>query len=513
VKRWKLVIQDYDFDIKHTPGVLNVVADALSRLCYIENHILLIESDYKPSRQQSSLIHSVHNSVIGHHGVERTLEKLRKLNKNWKYMREHVRRYILQCPCCQAMSWLRVPIQAEKFITTTLTPMTRLAVDTIGPLPESSDGTKHIIVIIDCFTRFVELYPAKDVTALSAAKALIQHSGRYGFASELKSDNGSQFVNETIQQLLMLLGTEHSLTLRYSKPENSVVERVNGEVLRHLKAILFNKNIKDNWQEYLPFVQRIINANVNKSIGASPAQLLFGNSIDLDQRLVSDIVFNLPENKEITISDWASKMLSKQQMIIKVAQETQLKHYNEHLADQPLPTKFDVNSYVMVAYPESRMGMRAPNKLEGPWRGPWQVVKSVSNKYTLYDPVTGKFENVLVRYLKKFEYDPEEVNPGDIALRRENYVIVDSVITHIGNTSNRSELKFKIKWQDESEDSWEPWSNLKNNSIIHQYLADNRMSSLIPSRYRGDYIARLTPVVSNNIIISNPKRKRKRKHQ
>jgi hypothetical protein len=32
VKRWKLAIQEYDFDIQHIPGRLNVIADAFSRL-------------------------------------------------------------------------------------------------------------------------------------------------------------------------------------------------------------------------------------------------------------------------------------------------------------------------------------------------------------------------------------------------------------------------------------------------------------------------------------------------
>ena len=32
VIRWKIAVQDYDFDIEHIPGVDNIVADGLSRL-------------------------------------------------------------------------------------------------------------------------------------------------------------------------------------------------------------------------------------------------------------------------------------------------------------------------------------------------------------------------------------------------------------------------------------------------------------------------------------------------
>ena len=33
VQRWKLAIQEYDFDIEHIPGKDNIVADGLSRYC------------------------------------------------------------------------------------------------------------------------------------------------------------------------------------------------------------------------------------------------------------------------------------------------------------------------------------------------------------------------------------------------------------------------------------------------------------------------------------------------
>jgi len=48
--------------------------------------------------------------------------------------------------------------------------MKRIEIDTVGPLPNDM-GFKYIdIVIIDTFTRYVELYPSKlEVTAIAAA--------------------------------------------------------------------------------------------------------------------------------------------------------------------------------------------------------------------------------------------------------------------------------------------------------------------------------------------------------
>ena len=59
-------------------------------------------------------------------------------------------------------------IRASRFVTSTLKPMQRIAMDTIGPFPEVMTF-KFIIVLIDIFTRYVQLFPSQTVSATSAA--------------------------------------------------------------------------------------------------------------------------------------------------------------------------------------------------------------------------------------------------------------------------------------------------------------------------------------------------------
>jgi hypothetical protein len=76
---------------------------------------------------------------------------------------------------------------------------------------------------------------------------------------------------------------EHELSLAYSKEQNAVLERANKEVMRHLTAIIiFNRRLSDVWSsEYLPLFQRIMNAKVHDTVCVSPAELVFGKSINL----------------------------------------------------------------------------------------------------------------------------------------------------------------------------------------------------------------------------------------
>ena len=81
----------------------------------------------------------------------------------------------------------------------------------------------------------------------------------------------------------MLIGTEHCLTLAYSKEENALVERANKEVNRHLRAFTFDASTVDNWRQSIPFVQWIMNATFTDRTKLSAAQLLFGNALNLDR--------------------------------------------------------------------------------------------------------------------------------------------------------------------------------------------------------------------------------------
>ena len=60
---------------------------------------------------------AAHNEIVGHQWVKKTMTKLIRKEKHWPYMREHVKRFVKQCPCCQKMSYLRTPIHTHPFTT------------------------------------------------------------------------------------------------------------------------------------------------------------------------------------------------------------------------------------------------------------------------------------------------------------------------------------------------------------------------------------------------------------
>ena len=91
---------------------------------------------------------------LGHNGVDRTLTRLFSLQQVWKNMKQHVRTFIQNCPCCQKLSAKDPKINASHLATSNYAIFDTLNVDYIGPFPDKG----YILVIIDTFTRWTELF-------------------------------------------------------------------------------------------------------------------------------------------------------------------------------------------------------------------------------------------------------------------------------------------------------------------------------------------------------------------
>ncbi len=104
------------------------------------------------------------------------------------------------------------------------------------------------------------------------------------------SDRGTHFTADIIRELMVLVDTNHVLTLTASKQENAAVENANKRSQEYLHSMLFDNRILKRRSDVA--LQRIMMAEPNEVIGVSPAKLLFGNSIQLDRGI---FLPNLPK--------------------------------------------------------------------------------------------------------------------------------------------------------------------------------------------------------------------------
>ncbi len=80
---------------------------------------------------------------------------------------------------------------------------------------------------------------------------------------------------------MALVGTEHVKTMEASKEENAIVERLNCEVMRHLRNLVFDRQVYEKWSHMLPFINRILITTLHSATGMTPAEVIFGSAIQL----------------------------------------------------------------------------------------------------------------------------------------------------------------------------------------------------------------------------------------
>jgi hypothetical protein len=182
-------------------------------------------------------------------------------------------------------------------------------------------------------------------------------------------------------------------------------------------------------------------------------------------------------------------MLAQQKAVMDIAKKRLLTLDNEHLApDRPAPTYFLPGSYVLVRHLNTLNG-QAPSRTQTPWRGPMRV-ESVDpidkSTYTLLNLVNNQTKRYHASHMKLFEYDPLVINPLEVAIRDSDHYIVERILQHKGNPRLKKTLEFLVLWKgyDQSEASWVPWSNVRTNSRLHEYLRHNNLQRLIPFSYR-----------------------------
>ena len=490
IVRWYMAIQELDYTQMYIKGTNNPIADGFSRLCanrmvefpkeYTADDIFVsaMLTDLVIPNDKHQLIKTVHNSLVGHHGVDRTIKKLLQAHPSWPYLRQHVKLFVKQCPLCQKLSQMKLQIHSHPFTTSRLTPMETINIDYVGPYPDGG----YTLVIIDCFSRWVELFAIDQANGENSAVALLEHFGRFGAPSQVKSDRGSHFVNSVIREFLLLIGTEHCLTLAYSKEENALVERANKEVNRHLRAFTFDSNTVDSWRLALPMVQRIMNTSFSDRTKLAPSQLLFGNALDLDRGII------LPSRESVQgnqpLSEYMDKLVSLQEKLILIARKnivfTDAIHMGEY---KPQRTDYRPDSYVLVKYREGS----APTRLHTPWKGPLRVISGKKSKFILFDLITNKEKEYHVTDMKPFHFDPLLTNPIDVARKDHLEFFVESILQHKGSKgSKRTQFHFLIKWAgyDDDKNTWEPYANIRDMKICHEYLQAHNLAYLIPKKFR-----------------------------
>ena len=129
--------------------------------------------------------------------------------------------------------------------------MERVAVDVIGPFPETENGNKYILIAIDYFSKWPEAYALPNQEAVTLAKIIVsQFFSRFGVPAELHSDQGRNFEFGVFREVCALLGLHKTCTTPLNPQSDGIVERFNQTIENQLAN--FVQDHQRDWDQHIP---------------------------------------------------------------------------------------------------------------------------------------------------------------------------------------------------------------------------------------------------------------------
>jgi hypothetical protein len=457
----------------------------------VDQHELVQNEQQSLSEAINNLIEQCHNVSVGHGGVDRTLSLLEQLRTQtndplfdqWPTQRADVKRFVKTCPVCQKVKQHQLLKYTPHFTVSTYGIFDNISVDTVY-MPESESGNKYLLVFIDSFSRYIDLYPIADLSAETAFRCLIQYMSNFGIPSHLCCDNGSQFQG-VFQEMVNLLHVNGYKTHPYSHQENSIVERANKEILTVLRCLVLETQLHENWDTLCHVAKRIINSRIHSAIGISPADLVFGGRVDLQRGSLFPYTVPPPIAGDV----YMYNLIKQQELMLQKAVQVQAAKDKERLKNNnySLKTVFPIDSYVLVK-PE----VDPLNKLTPPWLGPYLITQRFDRRegdvYRCLHLSTNREFDFRVDRLKTFLYNDEDTLHKTAALDKQQYE-VEQVLRHrFRGAQTAKNLEIEIKWLGYDELQWQPFgtgsASMSEVGIVHEYLRRNNLAKFVPARFR-----------------------------
>ena len=335
-----------------------------------ENESVVIQ--YVVSKHlRNILIEKAHDSVFSaHQGKDKMKHRLRS-RCYWPKMNIDIEQHIKECHTCQETKPPSRYNQAELKPITSKKPLELVTTDIMGKLNTTKKGNNYIMVIIDHFTRWMELFALNTMEAIEVAEKLLEFTCRHGSPLKILSDQGTNYQSELLNELYEILDIEKLKTTPYHPECDGLSERSNRTNKMALTTLVNGR--MDNWDELLPQIQLAYNSSVNKTTNCSPFELMYGRQ----PRLPLDLF--IPEMKvdfQLAPGQYAECVKSSLETgfrLVKKNIDTKVIKNKIIYDRRARAAKYKIGDNVMLLDEAIKKGTL--NKLRKKWKGPYKVLE------------------------------------------------------------------------------------------------------------------------------------------
>ena len=231
-----------------------------------------------PKSLREKNLHLNHDiKLAGHLGQSKTLLRVRQ-SFFWYGMKKDCIRFVSSCSTCNKSKKANRKAKAELVTYHAGIPMKRVHLDILGPFMESENRNRYVLVMIDQFTKWLEVQALPTQTAKVVAEAAVNgFFSRMGCALNIHTDQGKNFDGQVFKAVCDLLEMAKTRTTPYRPSANGQVEWYNRMLLSMIRSYR-DKNLR-SWDSNLQLLAGAIRATVNRSTGFTPNMMMLGREV------------------------------------------------------------------------------------------------------------------------------------------------------------------------------------------------------------------------------------------
>ena len=268
-----------------------------------------------PLSLEKSVIRAAHQQT-GHASWETTCRFLSS-RCYFPSMSSKCQEFVKQCQSCSAANAQRGSQVPPSRPETPSRPWSTVYMDTLE-LGSSRSGRFHcVLVMIDPFTKWVEVVPLKRHDAASVAAAFLSVCVRWGPPGIVRSDNGLEFRNALTHALFEAFGVvvQHG-AVRHPQSQGSV-ERFNKTLLTIIRKTLDGA---DDWEDALDLLLFHYRIRPHSATKVSPMRAMYGwePNVLIESRpevFSSSVWVDRLERRAAEIRDYLEEQLSQMDWI------------------------------------------------------------------------------------------------------------------------------------------------------------------------------------------------------
>ncbi|GFW57487.1 retrovirus-related Pol polyprotein from transposon 17.6 [Trichonephila clavipes] len=454
ILRWKLALEEFNYDIHYIRGSLNSVADHLSRYIsnitialsdskdlinmqredsvlstiiqkidqndvspqisnyFINGEGLLCHLSKRPSRSPRSnttrkqvciphclkakILESVHSEYGGHLKFFKTYHRLSE-NFFWHNMYKDTKNFVRSCTICLSRkNAFKIPPAPHQLVEQSTEKGETCHMDIFGPLKTT---------LKDAFTEYIHIVPLPDIRSSTISKAFFDnYIVHRGCPHKLVVDNATYFKSSEFVEFCTVMGIQKRHISSYSAHANGRVEKPNQSLANILASISQNTN---DWDEQLPHTMLALNSAIHEATYTSPFFLEHGRDIRLSYTYEKNS--DTPQNKY----EYVEKLLPSLEHTFNKVLNNLKDQEASHVELSTRATKqhhydYKIGSLCFIKTPNIKSNLSP--KLRPKFKGPYRVIERFSNvnyRVQHVEQLRKRFNthvNRMIPFIKRFSY-------------------------------------------------------------------------------------------------------------